>query len=31
LINPLYGGSIDPDLFDYGELDINRGQRKVDQ
>jgi outer membrane lipoprotein-sorting protein len=31
LINPLYGGSIDPDLFDYGELDINNGQRKVDQ
>jgi hypothetical protein len=31
LINPLYGGSIDPDLFDYGELDINKGQRKVDQ
>jgi len=31
LINPLYGGSIDSNLFDYSDLDINKGQRKVDQ
>ena len=31
LVNPVYGGDIDSDLFDYGDLDANRGQRRVDQ
>ena len=31
LVNPLYGGEIDGDLFDYGDLDVNKGQRQVDK
>ena len=31
LINPVYGGEIDGDLFDYGDIDVNRGQRRVGQ
>jgi len=29
LINPQYGVAIDEEVFDYHELEINRGQRRI--
>lgn len=31
LINPIYGDKIDPELFNYNQFDINKGQRRIDQ
>ncbi len=31
LINPTFGVEIDEDVFDYGDLEINAGQRNVDR
>ncbi len=29
LINPQYGVAIDDEVFEYNDLEINRGQRRV--
>jgi len=31
LVNPVYGEEIDPDLFEYGDLEIYRGGKNRDQ
>lgn len=30
LINPLYGEEIDPELFEYSQFELNKGQRRTD-
>jgi len=29
LVNPVFGGKIDPKLFEYSQFELNKGQRRV--